>query len=197
MDKDWFEMALDNFHEDNYSQALVAITKYTEEKPEDKNGKLLKAIICREMSNYPLAFRIFNEIAPQETDTEEYKKGYYTDIADTYKEMGNYQEAAAWYDKLIALTPAGSHGYILKGACLAAAGQYELAKPELFKAIQSEGDREEAYYSLALIARAEMNFAEAKEYCEKSLAIFPADDRVIQCLGDLNKAIKLAEQYAG
>ena len=197
MEKDWFEQALDNFHEDNYSQALFAITKYTAAKPEDKNGKLLKAIISREMSNYPLAFSIFNEIVPGDADTEDYRKSYYTDLADTYKEMGNYQEAATWYDKLIALSPNESHGYILKGACLAAAGQYELAKPALFKAIESEGDREEAYYNLALIARAEMNFAEAKEYCEKSLAIFPADERVIQCLGDLNKAIKLAEQNAG
>ena len=58
-----------------------------------------------------------------------------------------------------------------------------------------EGDKEEAFYNLALISRAEMNFEEAKFFCEKSLEIDPHDEGVRHCLDDIIETIKLTEQY--
>ena len=50
-------------------------------------------------------------------------------------------------------------------------------------------------YNLALIYRAEMNFNEAKFFCEKSIEIDPNDEGVRHCLEDIIEAIKLTEQY--
>lgn len=91
--------------------------------------------------------------------------------------MGNYKEAIKWYNKVIEVIPDETIGYIFKGACLASAGKYELAKKEHLKATKLKGDPEEAFYNLALISRAEMKFEEAKDFCEKSLEMDPNDKK--------------------
>jgi tetratricopeptide (TPR) repeat protein len=193
-DKDWFDKALEYLDDENYSQAIVAIKKYVVQNPKNKRGKLLKAIIYGDLSNYNLVLQILEEIKPTEEDDKEYSKLYFAELADTFKEKGNYQEALKWYDKMIKVIPNETVGYILKGACLASAGKYELAKAEHLMAIKMEGAPEEAFYNLALISRAEMKFEEAKEYCEKSLAIDPNDKKVIHCYEDILEAIKMTKK---
>ena len=195
MEKDWFDIALKHFDEANYSQALFAITKYIKDNPNNNYGKILRAVICRTLSNYDLSLAILKEIEPTKNADENYKKSYYRELGDTYNAMGNHTEAIIWYDKFIELCPNETMGYIFKGGCLAAAGQYKLAKEEHLKATTLEGDREEAFYNLALIYRAEMNFSQAKLFCEKSLEIDPNDEGVRHCLDDIIETIKLTDQY--
>lgn len=192
-DKDWFDKALEYQEEENYSQAIVAIEKYVEQNPLNKRGKLLKAVIYGDLSNYELVLKILEEIKPTEDDSKRYSKLYFREMADTFNEMGNYKEALKWYDKMIEVIPNETVGYIFKGSCLAKAGKYELAKIEHLKATNLEGDPEEAFYNLALISRAEMKFEEAKEYCEKSLEIDPNDKSVIHCYEDILEAMKMTK----
>lgn len=190
-DKDWFDIALHHYHEQNYSQAILSIEKYVEQNPDNKRGKLLRAIIYRELSNFDLVLQILNEIKPTENDSKRYSKLYFGELAETHKGMGNYQEALKWYDNMIDVIPDKTEGYILKGSCLAEFGKHELAKIEYLKATELEGNPEEVFYNLALISRAEMNFEKAKEYCEKSLNIDPNDESVRHCYNDILAAIKM------
>ncbi len=192
--KDSFTIALDHLTKGNYSQAIVTIEKYLNQNPENKFGKLLKAIIHRNLSNYELALQLLSEIKPVENDIEKFSKLYYEAKAETFYGMGKYEEALKWYDKLIEIIPEDTAGYILKGACLARVGKYELAKREHLKATKLKGNPEEAFYNLALISRAEMKFEEAKEYCEKSLEIEPNDESVRHCYEDILKVIKMRVQ---
>ncbi len=189
--KDWFDIALEHHEEGNYSQAIVAIRKYVEKNPENKRGKLLEAVIYGDLCNYDLVLQALGEIKPSEEDGKKYAEIYYREIADTYKELGNYNEALKWYDKLVEITPKETKGYIFKGACLASSGDYKLAKKEHLKATALKGDPEEAFYNLALIYRAEMKFAKAKKFCEKSLEIDPNDEQVIHCYEDILRALKI------
>lgn len=95
---------------------------------------------------------------------------------------------------MIEVVPNETVGYIFKGSCLAKAGKYELAKIEYLKATKLKGDPEEAFYNLALISRAEMNFEEAKKICEQSLIIDPNDKSVIHCYKDILEAIKMMKE---
>jgi len=191
MEKDWFKIALTHFDAGNYSQALLAVSRYINENPESQTGKLLKAVLCRELCNFNLSLSLLKEIAPEESDDVGYKRSYFREMAETLEAMGNFNEAVIWFDKLIELIPGSTSGYILKGACLAAAGHYELAKTAHLKATFQTGHTEEAYYNLALISRAEMNFEEAKKYCERSLEIDPNDTSVRHCYDDIIEALKL------
>jgi tetratricopeptide (TPR) repeat protein len=140
---------------------------------------------------------ILSQIKPTESDEKGYASLYYTELGNTYDEMGDYKEAIKWYEKVIELKPDQTNGYIFKGACLAAAGEYELAKEEHLKATKLKGHPEEAYYNLALICRAEMNFEQAKAYCKKSLKIDPNDASVKHCYEDIKKAIRLKNKDGG
>ena len=193
-DKDWFDIASEHHDEENYAQALVAINKYVENHPKSKSGKLLKAVIYRDLANYTLAIQLLEEIKPTPKDKRDYSIIYFLELGRTYKEKGDYKRAIKWYDKGIAISPDETIGYIYKGACLAAAGKYELAKIEHLKATKLAGDPEEAFYNLALITRAEMKFAAAKEYCEQSLAIDPNDKNVQHCYNDILLAIQLIDK---
>ena len=162
--KDKFDIALEHYKENNYSQALVAIGIYLEQNFKNKAGIILKAKIYRDLSNYNLALQILHENLPAKDSDKRYLNLFYFEIGKSYKEMGNYQEALKWFDKMIEIFPDETNGYIFKGACLASAGKYELAKIEHLKATKLKGNPEEAFYNLALISRAEMKFEEAMEY---------------------------------
>jgi len=192
--KDWFDRTLEHNEDGNYSQALVAISKYVEEHPGNKNGKLLQALVYRELSSFDKSLELLRDIVPGKEDSQKYSLLYFREMADTYKALGNFSEAIKWLDKIIQAEPEHSMGYILKGSCLAVSGNYEAARAEHLKATRMEGDPEEAYYNLALIARAEMQFEEAREYCEKSLAIDPDDQQVIHCYKDILMAIEMLQQ---
>jgi len=189
--KDWFKEASKYHDESEYSQALVAITQYVKQYPENKRGKLLMAVIYGDLSNYTKVLEILEEIKPTVDDPPKYCSLYYTEMADTYKKTGNYEEAIKWYDKVIEILPKETRGYIYKGACLASAGKYALAKIEHLKGTTMEGDPEEAFYNLALISRAEMEFDKARVYCEQSLQIDPLDKSVIHCYEDILKAMEM------
>lgn len=192
--KDWFDLALEYQSKENYSKALIAINKYIDLNPQNKNGKLLKAVIYGDLSNYNLVLKILKEIQPNSKEDRQYSKFYFSELGDTYKELGNHIEALKWYNKMIEVVPNETMGYIYKGCCLASVGKYDLAKIEHLKATKLEGDPEEAFYNLALISRAEMNFEKAKEYCEKSLAIDPDDKKVLHCYKDIIEAIELLKE---
>ena len=189
--KSWFKKALEYQEKGNFSQALVAIEEYLKQRPKDKVGKLLKAIIYGDLANYTLILEILEGIKPKSNDSKVYSRAYYKELADTYSKMGNFEEALKYYDKLIELFPEETPAYIFKGAFLAKTGNYELAKIEHLKATKLKGNPEEAYYNLALIARAEMKFEEAKLYCEKSLEIDSNDKSVQSCYKDILNAIKM------
>ena len=128
MKKDWYNIALKHLDKENYAQAIVAIDKYVELNPENKYGKLLKAIIFGDLSNYDLALQLLNEVYPNLEDGKHYAKIYFRELGDTYKEIGNSKEAIKWYDKMIESSPDETTGYIFKGSFLASLGKYELAK---------------------------------------------------------------------
>lgn len=147
----WFDIALRHYKHSNYAQSVLAITKYIEENPETRNGKLLKAVICRALKNYNQGVYTLEEIIPQEEDTWQYKRTYYREFGETLQSMGKYDEAIVWFDKLIEVVPDQAQGYILKGECLESLEQYELAQLQYLRATQLKGNKEDAFYNLALL----------------------------------------------
>jgi tetratricopeptide (TPR) repeat protein len=194
MNKDWYNVALEQLDQENYSQALISIDWYIEGNPDNKYGKLLRAIIYGDLSNYNMVIEILSTIPPTSEESSKYAKLYYTEMGDTYKEMGNFKEALIWYDKTIDVAPSETIGYIMKGCCLASIGEYERARIEHLKATKLKGEPDEAFYNLALISRSELKLEEAKEYCEKSLEIDPDNINVIHCHRDIIKAMEMKKE---
>ena len=194
MSRDLYDITLEHLDQENYGQALISIQRYVDENPENKNGKLLMAVIYGHLSNYTKVLEILSRIPPSSEESSKYSKIYYVELGDTYKEMGNFSEALKYYDKAIEATPEETVGYIMKGSFLASIGKYEEAKKEHLKATELDGDPEEAFYNLALIARAEQKFEEAKEYCEKSLEIDPDDIKVMHFYKDIVDSINLKDK---
>ncbi|MEQ8238380.1 MAG: tetratricopeptide repeat protein [Cyclobacteriaceae bacterium] len=194
MSKDWYNTSLEHLDQENYSQAILSIDCYIEQHPKNKNGRLLRAVIYGHLSNYNKVLEILADISPSDDDSTKYSKLYCTELGDTYKELGNFSEALNWYDQAIEIAPNETVGYIMKGCCLASMGDYEGAKTEHLKATKLEGDPEEAFYNLALIARAELKLEDAIEYCEKSLEIDPDDIKVIHCRKDILDAIRMKKE---
>lgn len=189
--KDWYDIALKNYGDSNYSKALFAINKFLKQRPRDRYGNLLLGLIYGELSNYKKSFRILKKLQPTKSDNKIYKKLYFGRIGKNYESIGRHSLALKNYDKMIQLIPDETVGYIYKGACLAALGEYPLAIQEHLKATKKEGNPEEAFYNLALIYRAEMKFEQAKIFCEKSLEIDPSDEQVKHCLKDILETLKL------
>lgn len=194
MGRDLYDIALEHLDQENYGQAIISIERYVDENPENKNGKLLMAVIYGHLSNYSKVLEILSKISPSPEESSKYSTVYYVELGDTYKEMGDFTEAIKYYDMAIAAAPNETVGYIMKGCCLASFGKYEDAKREHLKATKLEGDPEEAFYNLALISRAEQKFEEAKEFCEKSLEIDPDDIKVIHFHRDIIDSINLKKE---
>ena len=60
-DNDWFDISLKHLDHSEYAQALVAINEYLKVERGNRQGKLLKALITRELSNYKFALKILKE----------------------------------------------------------------------------------------------------------------------------------------
>jgi len=189
-----YDIALEHLDQENYGQAIISIERYVDENPENKNGKLLMAVIYGDLSNYTKVLEILSTISPTQEESPDYAKVYYVELGDTHREMGNFAEAIKYYDMAIEAVPYETVGHIMKGCCLASIGKYEDAKTEHLKAAKLVGDPEEAFYNLALIARAEKNFDKAKEYCEKSLEIDPDDIKVMHFYKDVLDSIDLEKK---
>ena len=176
--------------------ALFSIHEYLNSNPDDKPGRLLLGMIYGELSNYKRSFKILKEIQPLVTDNKTFHRLYYLQMGDNNRKIGKLNLAIEFYDKYIEVNPNSTNGYVFKGACFALKGEYVLAKEQHFIATKLKGHPEEAFYNLALINRAEMNFEEAKEYCEKSLKIDPKDKNVKHCLIDILETIELKKTVA-
>ncbi len=191
MNQEFYDIALDNYSDSKYSMALFSIQEYLSLNPDNKPGRLLLGLIYGELSNYKRSFEILDEIKPNEFDNKTFQKLYLSQMGDNNKKIGNLDLAIEFYDKYIEIDPESANGYIFKGACLALKGEYGLAKEQHLIATKLKGHPEEAFYNLALICRAEMNFEKAKKYCESSLKIDPKDEIVRHCLDDINEAIEM------
>jgi tetratricopeptide (TPR) repeat protein len=194
-DKDyWYNKAVEFEEKGKYSKALLAIEIYIRENPSDKYGKLLMTMIYNELGFSALSIDCLKNQTPNQQDAKKYTRLYHYYLGKAYRQIHNFKKALKCFDKVIATIPSKTEGYIFKGACLSGFGKYELAKVEFHKATQVVGNPEEAFFNLALIARAEMKFEEAKMYCEKAIEIDPEYEDAKNCLKDIDKAIILKKK---
>lgn len=195
---DWYDKALEHFGNRQNCQALLCIEYYEELDAESEPAKLLKANILIGLYRFADAEHILDNF-PLDTGRPErlnhvIRKHYYQVKGDLMDLQGKYTEAAAYYQKLIDLEPEQTLGYIMKGACLAKAGDFDTAKELHNKATHLEGDPDEAYLNLGLIYRAEGKLYAAKKAFIKALAITSDYLEAQDGLEDVNEAMALEKQ---
>lgn len=194
MGNDLYNLALQNYSDSKYSMALFAINEYLNQEPDSRPGKLLLALIYGDLCNYGKSFEILEGIKPLKSDNVAFQKFYNRQMGENYDKLGKLDLSLKYYDKFIELDPKSANGYVFKGSCLARMGEYELAKEQHLIATKLDGHPEEAYYNLALIYRAQMDFDQAKIYCQESLRIDPDDKQVKHCLEDIIETIALRDR---
>jgi tetratricopeptide (TPR) repeat protein len=192
--KEWFEIGQQNLAE-NYSMALYSLNKSLELEPNKRITNLLLACTYSDLANHKKALKIFSKITPNKSDDDSFKMTYHYYLAQTYRYTQKYSLAIKHYDRCIKIEPHKTTFYILKGACLAKMGNYNLAIKNHLKATKLQGNPEEAHYNLALLYRAEMKFEKAKNHCLLSLKIDPNQEDVKHCLKDINEVLKLKKLY--
>ena len=195
---DWYDKALDHFGARENCQSLLCIEYYEELDPDSEPAKLLKANILIGLYRFSDAEEILDNF-PMDLDRPErldqaIKKHYYQVKGDLMDAQGKYLEAADYYQKLIDLEPGQTLGYIMKGACLAKAGEFEAAKELHDLATNLDGDPDEAYLNLGLIYRAEGKLYAAKKAFTKALEITPEYLEAKDGLEDVNQAMRLEKQ---
>lgn len=195
---DWYDKALEHFGNRANCQALLCIEYYEELDPDSEPTQLLKANILIGLHRFDDAERILDEFPMDEPRPERLnhviKKHYYQVKGDLRDLQGKFQEAADFYHKLIELEPEDTLGYILKGACLAKAGDFEQAKELHNIAVGLKGNPEEAYLNLGIIYKAEGKLYAAKKAFVEALAIYPQYIEAEEALQDVNEAILLEKQ---
>lgn len=195
---DWYDRALDHFGARENCQALLCIEYYEELDSDSEPAKLLKANILIGLCRFSDAEHILDSF-PLEIDRPErldqaIRKHYYQVRGDLLDAQGMYLEAAEYYQKLIDLEPGYTLGYIMKGACLAKAGDFETAKELHDLATHLEGDPDEAYLNLGLIYRAEGKLYAAKKAFMQALKITPEYYEARDGLDDVNQAMELEKK---
>ena len=195
---DWYDQALEHFGNRENCQALLCIEYYEELDPESEPAKLLKANILIGLYRFADAEYILDSF-PLDAGRPErlnhvIKKHYYQVKGDLMDLQGKFTEAAEYYQKLIDLEPRQTLGYIMKGACLAKAGEFETAKELHDMATHLEGDPDEAYLNLGLIYRAEGKLYAAKKAFMEALVLTPDYLEAQDGLEDVNEAMVLEKQ---
>lgn len=90
-----------------------------------------------------------------------------------YKKQGAGSRAATWYEKAVKVR-AETEWLVFLGASLAMQGKFRDAKRHYRRAIQAGGPRrDEAYYNLGLVHRAERQYSKALSCFEKALELDP------------------------
>lgn len=109
-------------------------------------------------------------------------------------------EAEKWYRLATAEPNCPAWMWCARGANLKSTESYRLAKSCLENALSGEDvDKEEAYLNLALIARAERRYEDARAYLKKALEIDPqySDAKlVLQSLEGIEKTIEKVAEIA-
>ena len=195
---DWYDKALEHFGARENCQALLCIEYFEELEPESEPAKLLKANILIGLYRFTDAQQILDDFPvelprPERLDLA-IRKHYYQVRGDLLDAQGFYIEAADYYQKIIDLEPGHTLGYIMKGACLAKAGEFETAKELHDLATELEGDPDEAYLNLGLIYRAEGKLYAAKKAFVEALKISPEYFEAQDGLNDVNQALELEKE---
>lgn len=109
-------------------------------------------------------------------------------------------EAETWYRLATAEPSCPAWMWCLRGANLISTESYRLAKSCLESALSGEDvDKEEAYLNLALIARAERRYQDARVYSQNALEIdseYSDAKAVLQSIENIEKTIEKAASIA-
>lgn len=122
---------------------------------------------------------------------------YYKSAQELYKK-GNYEEAAAKYEKAIKQKDDNADYYINYGFCLVSLGEYEKAKENFERAILDKKNtivnknNKKAYRGLGILSYTKGDYGEAIEQFEKALTIDSLneyDQDIISYIGNANYAL--------
>src|SRR5688572_5983900 len=151
--------------------ALELCQKYTSDYPECFWGWITVSDIFRQYALYrgaEDALREAEKLAPKEV-----LRHVFVRRARLSEAQGTWKDAEKWYRRAIKVR-ATAGGFIYLGALFARMGKYSEAKRCHQRAARfANGERDEAYLNLGLIARAERNYEKALGYFERAIRIDP------------------------
>ena len=102
-------------------------------------------------------------------------------------------EAEEHFRKAVSLNPSSTTPAVFLADCLTKQEKFENASEVLLKAIAAEGDVDEVYLNLGIVARAQGNYEEARAYLAKAIEIAPDDSRAREVLADVEHWLREKE----
>lgn len=111
-------------------------------------------------------------------------------IALGYRQLGNFQEAIGYLERIIKLNPSQADTYNELGICYASVGNYIKAEKYLKKALQLLEDDSEVLCNLAMVYMELGRYELAEEYLKESASINPEDEITKQCIEQLKRLQK-------
>ncbi|AOT68790.1 tetratricopeptide repeat protein [Geosporobacter ferrireducens] len=108
-------------------------------------------------------------------------------IALGYRQLGNFQEAVEYLERIIKLNPSQPDTYNELGICYASVGNYTKAEKYLKKALQFQEDDSEILCNLAMVYMELGRYELAEEYLKESASINPDDEITKQCMEQLKR----------
>lgn len=108
-------------------------------------------------------------------------------IALGYRQLGNFQEAIEYLERITRLHPSQPDTYNELGICYASIGNFTKAEKYLKKALQLQGDDSEILCNLAMIYMELGRWELAETYLKESYSINPEDEITKQCIAQLKR----------
>jgi tetratricopeptide (TPR) repeat protein len=115
---------------------------------------------------------------------------YEISVGLLYQETGNNREAEEHFKRATELRSNDTGPWILYGAVLIGQGKFEAAQSAYERALQCEGDVDEAHLNLGNLFRAMGKYESALEQYRLAAAICPDDADIQRALGDVETMMK-------
>ena len=108
-------------------------------------------------------------------------------IALGYRQLGKFQEAIEYLDRIIKLNPSQPDTYNELGICYGSIGNYTKAEKYLKKALQLQENDSEIMCNLAMIYMELGRYELAEEYLNEAMYLNPDDEITKQCMEQLKR----------
>jgi tetratricopeptide (TPR) repeat protein len=181
-----FEVAFDK---DLYACAFELGKEYLKHYPKHLLAWLMYGITLRRLTHYQEARIALQRVIKK---SKQWHDVALIEMGHLYRSKGDLKKAANWYRKSVEAFPEDTPSLIFLGSVLARSGQLKEAEACHRRATEcSEGDIDEAYFSLGLVLRAQGRYEEALQCFQKALELDPKYHPVKRQMKDLEKVLEL------
>ncbi len=164
--------------------------RYLQDYPDHGPAWLLVGIALVGLARYEEAEQAFAKAL--EFCPAEMRQLPLDELGHLFREAGDYEQAAKWYQKAIEADPGDATHHIYLGAVRAKQGRFLEAEEEHRAAIEcSEGCIDEAYLNLGFVLRALDRLAEAAECFRNAISLDPEYRLARRALRDVELCMKL------